>query len=80
MAATLLLSIVSCKPTFDAAQVLQSDENRKELYKNIVSDPVKFSEFLEIVNNDKNARSCRKFYFSSYFNQIEASGVHSARF
>lgn len=28
MTATLLLFIVSCKPTFNAAQVLQSDENR----------------------------------------------------
>ena len=52
MTATLLLLVVSCKPTFNAAQVLQSDENRKELYKNIVSDPVKFSEFLEIANSD----------------------------
>lgn len=53
--ATLLLT-VSCKSTFNASETLQNDENRKELYQNIISDPVKFNEFLEIAGSNKDAQ------------------------
>src|SRR5665811_1370173 len=53
--ATLLLT-VSCKSTFNASKTLQNDENRKELYQNIISDSAKFSEFLEVAGSNKNAQ------------------------
>ena len=53
--ATLLL-ISSCKSTFNASETLQNDENRKELYQNVISDPVKFSEFLEVASSNKAAQ------------------------
>ena len=56
MIATLLLLIVSCKSTFNASETLQNDENRKQLYQNIISDPVKFSEFLEVASSNKAAQ------------------------
>lgn len=40
---------------FNAFKTLQNDENRKRLCQNVISDPIKFSEFLDIVNSDKNA-------------------------
>lgn len=53
--ATLLLT-VSCKSTFNASKTLQNDENRKELYQNIISDSTKFTEFLEVAGGHKNAQ------------------------
>ncbi|MDP3945484.1 MAG: hypothetical protein Q8Q51_06275, partial [Lutibacter sp.] len=56
MITTLLLLIVSCKSTFNASETLQNDENRKQLYQNIISDPVKFTEFLEVAGGNKVAQ------------------------
>ncbi|HEY9170583.1 MAG TPA: hypothetical protein VIN72_13910 [Lutibacter sp.] len=53
--ATLLLT-VSCKSTFNATKTLQNDENRKELYQNVISDPVKFTEFLEVAGSNEEAQ------------------------
>jgi arylamine N-acetyltransferase len=53
--ATLLLT-VSCKSTFNASETLQNDENRKELYQTIISDSSKFSEFLDVAANNKDAQ------------------------
>lgn len=53
--ATLLLTS-SCKPTFNASTTLQNDENRKDLYQNVISDPFKFAEFLEVASSNKAAQ------------------------
>jgi len=53
--ATLLLT-VSCKSTFNASKTLQNDKNRKELYQTIISDSIKFSEFLEVAANNKETQ------------------------
>lgn len=53
--ATLLLT-VSCKSTFNASETLQNDENRKELYQTIISDSSKFSELLDVADNNKDAQ------------------------
>ncbi|MDQ0478238.1 MULTISPECIES: hypothetical protein [Chryseobacterium] len=56
LALPILLLTSSCKSAFSASKTLQNDENRKELYQNIISDTVRFSEFLEMANSNKNAR------------------------
>ena len=53
---TTLLLTVSCKSTFSASKTLQNDENRKELYQNIISDSVNFKEFLEVAGSNKEAQ------------------------
>lgn len=53
--ATLLLT-ASCKSTFSASKTLQNDENRKELYQNIISDSIKLTEFLEVAGGNKEAQ------------------------
>lgn len=53
--ATLLLT-TACQSTFSASKTLQNDENRKALYQNVISDPIKFSEFLEVAGTNKAAQ------------------------
>jgi hypothetical protein len=56
LAIAALLLTESCKSTFNASETLQNDENRNELYQNVISDPIKFSEFLEVASNNKDAQ------------------------
>ncbi|MDF1518018.1 MAG: hypothetical protein RQ864_02730 [Lutibacter sp.] len=53
--ATLLLT-ASCKSTFNASETLQNDENRKDLYQSVISDPIKLTEFLEVASSNKEAQ------------------------
>lgn len=45
-----------CSATFNAPEVLEDDENRNEIYRNIVSDQDKFEDLLDMAANNEMAK------------------------
>ncbi len=49
-------SLVSCKSTFNAYETMENQENRNALYKEIISNQSRFSEFIDLAQQDEGAR------------------------
>lgn len=52
----VLGALVSCKSTFDADETMEVQENRNAVYQQIISTPNQFSEFIDLAQQDEEAR------------------------
>lgn len=49
-------AFVSCKSSFDATETMELQDNRKAVYQEIISNPEQLDEFMELAQQDDQAR------------------------
>ncbi|MEX2411867.1 MAG: hypothetical protein WD607_10970, partial [Candidatus Paceibacterota bacterium] len=67
-----LLSLNSCKSTFNATETLQVDENRNAIYQEIISNPVHFTNFISEAQKNE---ATKKILMKAHMEQMESGNM-----
>ncbi|MBC7588022.1 MAG: hypothetical protein H7178_06635 [Chitinophagaceae bacterium] len=72
MAISLLGTMMSCKTTFNATETLQVEQNRNAIYKEIISNPVQLSNF---INEAQKNEEAKKLLMKVQMEQMESGNM-----
>jgi len=72
MAISLLGTMISCKPTFNATKALQVEQNKNDIYKEIISNPVQLTSFIGEAQKNEEAK---KILMKSHMEQMESGNM-----
>ncbi|SDD89596.1 hypothetical protein SAMN05421636_102253 [Pricia antarctica] len=72
MAIGLVGTMVGCKSTFNATEKLQVEENRNAVYKEIISNPVQFTNFISEAQKNEEAK---KILMKAHMEQMESGNM-----
>ena len=68
----LMATMVSCKSTFNATETLQVEENRNAIYKEIISNPIQFTNFISEAQKNEEAK---KMLMKAHMEQMESGNM-----
>ena len=68
----LIVTMTSCKSTFNATETLQFEENRNAIYQEIISNPVQFTNFISEARKNEEAK---KILMKTHMEQMESGNM-----
>lgn len=74
MAISLLGTIISCKPTFNAAKTLQVEQDKNAIYNEIISNPAQLANFLSEAQKSEEAK---KILMMAHIEQMESGNMEA---
>ncbi len=64
--------LASCKSNYTATDILKSEDNKKAIYKEIISNPNELSNFIALAREDEEAK---KVLMKAHMQQMESGGM-----
>ena len=74
MAISLLGTIISCKPTFNAAKTLQVEQDKNAIYNEIISNPAQLANFL---GETQKSEEAKKILMMAHIEQMESGNMEA---
>ncbi|TLP74109.1 hypothetical protein [Maribacter sp. ACAM166] len=69
MAIGLVGTMVSCKSTFNATEILQVNKNKNAIYQEIITNPVQFTDF---ITEARKSEGAKKIMMKAHMEQMES--------